>query len=325
LRLLTNPETFDLSLQVYRLVGWPLLRSTVIPTLFCVASIEFLFRYVIPGYSYTQVGTHQNEQILQAIGLTAVALLVAGPLFLIGLSMSAALASSLVSDFMIGNVPDIRAATGALRRTLGRLLVVGLRETLISCSGLIVSAGLLFLSGYLNQVMGPEEVLPGVIYVFGCVGLVAGFVVLAWVLCVDALAAPAAVIENLKAGPAARRSRKLMRAFFMHPGAHDRVIYLYMLLAFVTGAFAIASATFQELVGYSALPIKLGLQGEPAQLATEILRVIPSFVTLWTIIPVWAVTTTIIYYERRVRLEGYDIEALAADVWRTDRQNRFEL
>jgi hypothetical protein len=49
---------------------------------------------------------------------------------------------------------------------------------------------------------------------------------------------------------------------------------------------------------------------------------IPIYLTLWVCVPVWAVTVTIIYYERRVRLEGYDIEALAADVWRPERENR---
>jgi hypothetical protein len=50
-----------------------------------------------------------------------------------------------------------------------------------------------------------------------------------------------------------------------------------------------------------------------------------TFLTIWTVIPVWCTTTTILYYERRIRLEGYDIESLAKDIWRADRHSRFEL
>ncbi|MEQ1936128.1 MAG: hypothetical protein ABL962_19915, partial [Fimbriimonadaceae bacterium] len=62
-----------------------------------------------------------------------------------------------------------------------------------------------------------------------------------------------------------------------------------------------------------------------ADLSTKLLEIIPTFLAIWLLVPVWAVTTTLIYFERRVRLEGYDIEALAQDVWRNDRDHRFEL
>jgi hypothetical protein len=57
----------------------------------------------------------------------------------------------------------------------------------------------------------------------------------------------------------------------------------------------------------------------------EALGVLPYFLVIWTLMPLWAIATTIIYYDRRIRLEGYDIEALAEDVWRADRSRRFEL
>ena len=53
-----------------------------------------------------------------------------------------------------------------------------------------------------------------------------------------------------------------------------------------------------------------------------VVGLLPYFLSLWVTIPVWAVTVTIIYYERRVRLEGYDIEALAQDVWHPNREDR---
>jgi len=57
----------------------------------------------------------------------------------------------------------------------------------------------------------------------------------------------------------------------------------------------------------------------------KVLELFPLFLAIWIIIPVWCTTTTLLYYERRIRLEGYDILALAQEVWRADRQSRFQV
>ena len=133
------------------------------------------------------------------------------------------------------------------------------------------------------------------------------------------------MLEGLKPREAARRSVALMKGIGPIQSGYGNVWTLYVVLFFVS-----------LLVGLG-LNGALGMLGFPDRFASHLdnlpyggllvegLRLIPLFLWVWTIVPVWSVTITIIYYERRIRLEGYDIEALAADVWRTDRQNRFEL
>jgi hypothetical protein len=46
---------------------------------------------------------------------------------------------------------------------------------------------------------------------------------------------------------------------------------------------------------------------------------IPPFLIIWTLLPVWASVITIVYYERKIRLEGYDIDVLASEISRSSR------
>jgi hypothetical protein len=52
---------------------------------------------------------------------------------------------------------------------------------------------------------------------------------------------------------------------------------------------------------------------------------LPYYLAIWTLIPVWATTLTVIYYERRIRLEGFDIEAMASQIKTDDRASRFNV
>jgi hypothetical protein len=82
---------------------------------------------------------------------------------------------------------------------------------------------------------------------------------------------------------------------------------------------------FLSLIGFETR-VASALDNLPyGGLVAKAVGLVPLFLWVWTLVPIWATTIAIIYYERRIRLEGYDIEALAADVWRTSRQTRFEL
>ena len=59
-------ELFDLSLRLYRTLGWRILKASVVPALFTLAGIAFLFQYVLPGFATTNQGTKASGQVLEA-------------------------------------------------------------------------------------------------------------------------------------------------------------------------------------------------------------------------------------------------------------------
>jgi Na+-transporting methylmalonyl-CoA/oxaloacetate decarboxylase beta subunit len=60
-------------------------------------------------------------------------------------------------------------------------------------------------------------------------------------------------------------------------------------------------------------------------LVTTMIDLIPGLLQTWMILPVWATTVTILYFDRRIRTEGYDIEALAAEIDRQGGRHRFDV
>jgi hypothetical protein len=45
-----------------------------------------------------------------------------------------------------------------------------------------------------------------------------------------------------------------------------------------------------------------------------VIDLLPAYLMVWTLVPIWATAVTIIYFERRTRREGYDIDVLATRV-----------
>lgn len=314
-------ELFDLSLRVYRTLGWRILVASAAPTLFTLAGLAFLFDYVLPGFTSTKQGTSESLQVLEAGANLFLGVVVAGPLVLIGISLATTYIAPLVADFMHGVSPDYKAAAEAQWKSAPRILWVSIRESLFASSGAIVGGLLLTVSWMLSHMTGDQTAIAGYVLVAGVLALAFGAFVALFVVSTHALVAPIAVLEKATARVAARRSRDLMRARPFQGSGYDSIWSLYLLLAMLGLILGSGAGALTQLVGVTHWANALNLRTAQPILEGAI-GLMPTYLMLWVTVPVWAVTVTIIYFERRVRLEGYDIEALAADVWQADRQAR---
>lgn len=322
---MTSSEIIDSAIRVYQQLGWTFLKLTVVPTLFIVAAIAFVTQYVLPAFFVTKDASSLSTQFGEVAFAVGLAAFVGGPLLVMGVSATTAIVIQLVSDYMLGNVPSSEAAIRAAKRTLITLFRVHFWELLLSCGGIVAAIGLSILSSLLDKTIQNESVIAGLIALCALCGFGVGGLMFLVIVSRHALSAPIAVLENVGPRAASKRSVQLMKGMGPIVSGYGNVWSLYAVLFFVS------------LITYVGLGQVLGQLGYPDRFASyldnlpfsgvliEALRLIPTFLWVWSIVPVWSATITIIYYERRIRLEGYDIEALAADVWRSDRQNRFEL
>jgi hypothetical protein len=198
------------------------------------------------------------------------------------------------------------------------MLIVSIRESVIGAGGTLIGCGLLFASWAMSRSARTDDTTVGLVLMLGVVAVIAGSVGALLLASMHALVAPITAIEGVGAIQAARRSRQLMKNRQYHGRGYDRVWSLYMLLGFIALVMMLGSRVLWELAGADKWADQLELQAFKPVVDT-FLALAPPYMALLVTIPVWAVTVTIIYFERRVRLEGYDIEALAADVWTTDR------
>ncbi len=120
-----------------------------------------------------------------------------------------------------------------------------------------------------------------------------------WVFLRTALAVPAAVIEDLKAMPALERSIALTKGIWV------RVLLVYILV----GVLQYAAAALLQM------PFIIGaaVVGEtPLGLTLQVLAQFGAALTGMAITPLAAIALALIYYDERVRKEGFDLQYMMA-------------
>lgn len=322
---MASGEVIDTAVRIYQQLGWTFLKATVFPTLLIVAALAFIGSYVLPSFFTTKDASSLSTQYGEVVFAIGLALFVGGPLIIIGVSATTAIVTQLVSDFMLGNVPSIDGAIRAAKRTIGTLIRVHFWEFLLACSGILAAFGLSILSSMLDQSTSQSNVVAGLVAILAFGGFSFGGLIFLVVISRHAIAAPIAVLEGLGPRAASKRSVQLMKGSGAIASGYGHVWSVYVVLFFVSCLVALGLAGFLAIVGFHDRFASLFDNVPYGGLLINAVELVPLFLWVWTLVPVWATAVAIIYYERRIRLEGYDIEALAADVWRTDRQTRFEL
>lgn len=318
-------EIMDLAMRVYQTFGLVLLKASAMPALFCFAALTFWSEFVLPSLTQTSHVGNVQAQIGEAMISITLGAAIGGPLFLIGLSYASAVTVHLVSDFIGGRIPNERGAHNGARRSMGKMFWLNVRELFQAWSGLLLALGAIAASALLSNVLSAESLWPVVVSMVAVFGFLIGLFVLPWVMARHALAPAVIVLEDRKPGDAVKGSINLMKGTPWTPSGFGTVVLLFfveLLLLFLIWLGASTSLGLFEVFDQAR-----GLADWPVvgALVLKALELFPHFLAVWIIIPVWCTTTTLLYYERRIRLEGYDILALAQEVWRVDRQSRFEL
>ncbi|MBI5705862.1 MAG: hypothetical protein HZC36_02610 [Armatimonadetes bacterium] len=324
LRPMTSSEVLDMALSVYQALGWTILKLTALPTVFCLASVAFVWEYVLPSFGLTNHPSDVKAQVGEAAATIGVGIGVGGPLFLLGLAYSSGVVVTLVSDHMLGRTPNAASAAASGLRVLRRLFLLMLYEVMVGWSGVLAATGLLMVSA-LMPADATGDAWAAAATGTALFAYLIGFIVLPAVLVRHALAPAVCVLESLGSRATAKRSVALMKATPWQPSGYPAawlitVCVLLLILLLLPGLSA----------GLGAIGISSDLHLVPSiplldMLLARAIEQVPSYLAIWTLVPVWCAGVTILYYERRVRLEGFDIEALAADVRQADRRSKFEL
>jgi hypothetical protein len=322
---MTSTEVLNMAMRVYRQLGWSFLRLTVVPSIFCLGGLAFVLEYVLPSLFYTHQGSNFNGQIGEVATAIVLALLVGGPLFLLGLSYSSSVVIHLTSAYMLGEAIRPEQAVQSARNKVPALLRVSIRELALSTSGVLVALGLMALGAVVSQHTSTDSPVSGFLFFIGVLGLLGGGGVFLYVVILHALAPAVAVLEGANGKQASKRSTWLLKATWGHPAGTYALAEVVALMCFFG---------FIEWVGFEALFQLLELPKHLEQaingaslggLIEAAFDLVPPFLVVWTVLPIWAVCVTIVYYERRIRLEGYDIEALAQEIDRSGRSSRFDV
>jgi hypothetical protein len=253
------------------------------------------------------------------------ALAVGAPLLGIGVGFSSAFVTGLASDYMNGQVAKPLDHVKTARKLLPKIIGLGIWQTIFASIYMLGGFGLLMLSAIIGGSTNDTSTGAGLVALLAGFGVALGAIAFPIVLARQILMLPIVVIERVGILKAYRRNKELMKGTKIHPSGYGHsgtISFLtYFLVLFIWGgSYSVAGIiNIQERIDQ-------WLRGSAwHELASAAVKFLPLFVTLWTVIPVWCAGATLLYYERRTRVEGYDIEALSQDLSKHVKKNRFEL
>ncbi|HEY0866616.1 MAG TPA: hypothetical protein VGE01_04535 [Fimbriimonas sp.] len=312
LRPMTSGEILDQAMGVYRALGWSFLKLSLVPSLFCLAAYAFFTSYVWPAMQSTRDPGSVSTQLSEAAMLLALSILVGGPLFLTGLTYITGLVVGLAANYLVGRPTVENQAQRDATEYLPRIFLVVVREFLVALGGPLLGIGLMFLGGWLADLTPESSAVAGVVTLVGVVAALGGIGFFLYVVAAHSLVVPIAILERLDGAESARRSRRLMKGSKYHVPGTNTVWSLYSLMVFIAAIIQLGSWVTLSVLGLRGMieDVTIGL---PMQsLLLSVVDLVPAFLMVWALVPIWATTITVIYFERRIRMEGYDIDVLAS-------------
>jgi hypothetical protein len=314
LRIMTPSETVDLSIKIYQRLAGVFIRESVAAAFLALVGVTFIFEWTLPSLFETSDQSNISVQVVEFMVNLAVGLVVGGPLILVGGSFLVAVVVVLTSQYLTGAPLEVKLARATAQRTWKATILTSLAVLAASSGGIFASVLVMALGGWMSTFQNNSEMFLRLLAYLGVIALVMAVV---WCLaCVAryALALPSCILENVRPRRSLSRSVELQKKF-LHHGTGTAATW-YVLITVLIGWFLITTGaeTARELVGLDRLVTQFNQVLPYPEVWKVAIGAIPSYVAILLLLPAVSCGFTIIYFERRVRLEGYDIDALASEI-----------
>lgn len=323
LRAMTAAQIYDAAFGIYRKGGGELLRLTLIPAAIVYALMMLAYELIGKDLFTTANPNDVLAQIAE-LGLTAfIGLAAAAPPILAAYALMLGLVAGWASERTLGRQPE---PASLLRRALGKLpalMAVVAHVMFQLCLALCVSLGLLITSALMNGRMGAQFVA-----IVGIVGLVTAPVVSLFAFGRLCLAPIIVFLEDSPSRSAIARSKQLMSEVSLptrqlHRGDLTAVglflLTLTLQLMFWQSFLIPTGMLTEYLVGSGVAESSVLIQAIYRAIA-----ILAPFAAFLLLHPVLIAGIVLLYYDRRIRLEGLDIQLLAQNMWSRGRAD-FEI
>lgn len=253
---------------------------------------------------------------VQAGELTAAilgAVLIAAPMLAIAAAYLTGISVTLASQLILGEDLDVKEARARAAKRLwitSRVIAASLVRLAVlpAVTGVCLAA-----SAFASTLGGPLALLFSIVSVG--LFLLSGLMV-PLLLVRLALSPLISALEDVPAKEVRLRNRALMRAQWGHPSGLGSIFALagvcLVLGLLAWGGFALGVAIAQALADplIQQLPnlVRRAVEGSLSLLAPTL--------ALIFVLPYWSYGLTVIYFDRRVRLEGFDVMTLQEDILR---------
>lgn len=309
----TPGQTIDFSTRMYHKLAWPILRLTIPSMILLFSGLVFFQGFVLPGLLTTRDADNVTVQLGEVMTVYAVALFIALPVVVIALGHTVGLSTRMISDYVMEQRVDLSAAAASARTGAWTMVRLVLHIFLRSGIVLMAAGAMMLASAYFEQA-GMVAGFGDLAAVFAILGLIVGFAMVPIVMSSLALAPAIVVVEGATPREALARSKTLMRKSRHIPSGYDTLFHLWIVSFFVAFVLWLGFYLAFSMSGLSDIIAGLGGSSVALGIVSETIMTIPTFAAIWILIPFMTCCVTVLYFDRRVRLEALDIETMAHDV-----------
>ena len=278
-----------------------------------MVATEFFAEFVAMRFAETNDASNVGTQLGEFVVACVLTLFVAVPIALAGLAFATLAAVRMTSQFMTANPINEGEAVKLAQQNLGKMVITLLLVTLRSLWVVLAAACVLGVGGLASQMAPADSPLAGLIAFFGILGLIVGALIFIQLLSRYALIAPITILEGLPPKQAMARSFQLMRRDGPIVNGYGNAWAILFLSLFFYFVINIGFLLAIETIGLVAFLKGIFSVGAAEPIFEIFIYAVPNFIALLLTLPFPATALTILYYDRCVRTEGYDIDALNAD------------
>lgn len=304
----TGAEAMDFALRALRERLGHVLSASLVPAILFVLAFSYTVTFALPSLGQTSDPSSMLKQVGEFALAIVVALLVAIPLIVLalaGLSVTAMETAREWTRTPKRPLPSGIAPYGLAARILGWCLLLSLRIFLIGFA-------LMLIGGVFLATLGEDSPVPSIFGVIGVLVALFGLLAAVYTFSRASIAVPAGLYEGLRPKEAFARAKALAvgrQSLTVGTTATESAIVVGGIIALVL------------ILGLNLLAATINLGDAVVNLFTsplvramvgEALRVFPAFLAAMVLLPYISIVNVMSYFERRVAVDGLDIELMAA-------------
>jgi hypothetical protein len=304
-------ELVDTAFWIYQRSATKLLSATAAPVSLFWASAAYVSEVMAPSLFVTRTSGGTLDQVAEAVTAVSTGLFVAVPLAAVGLGYSMAHTVETVAPIVRGD------AVAAPPRSPWKVAVIAAKVAtlqLLATTGFLLACGSLAVLGAVLETVTKNPAWSFLTAIAVFAGVAFGWLSVPIGCHATALAVPVALIEGLSPRKAVTRSAVLLRSVHGHYPSSFATLTVALLLALLGTLILGSLSVFFQALDLGTLLRQAGGPTFMGPIFESALGSLPLFLAAWLLTPVWAVATTLLYFDRVVRLEAYDIRLLLEDV-----------
>lgn len=297
LRPMSLGELLDRIFSLYRRHLWVFVGIMAIPSLMALAMALFVPSLQQPFPAGAEQAP-DPAQVAGFVGTFVAGILIMSVVYWMVYAIALGATSFAVSEIHLGGTATVRGAYQRMRGKIWRLIDVTF-SVMLRAFGLfmLIMLGTVALATSVGALVGSVlgTLAASLLMVVGMVG---GMVLTVWIVLGYGVAIPAAVLENIRAREALKRSMFLTR------GHRGKVFLIVLLTAVVTYA-----AMFLFQGPFWAVSFLTAAKGHPSLLLTY-LTAISGTVAGAFVGPLMMIGLALLYFDLRIRKEAFDLQLM---------------